>query len=121
HARRFVQRPHPFDWLRQTCFPTFHALCTISFIDRPVTTRSPPLSLHDALPISPSAGRPRWSRPSRPTSRTLRRKGRAGWPRPTRSEEHTSELQSPYDIVCRLLLERKKTIHHRAGRTRLLH
>src|SRR5207248_4226562 len=26
-----------------------------------------------------------------------------------RSEEHTSELQSPYDIVCRLLLEKKKT------------
>src|SRR5438094_5725119 len=25
-----------------------------------------------------------------------------------RSEEHTSELQSPYDIVCRLLLEKKK-------------
>src|SRR5437867_10577618 len=25
-----------------------------------------------------------------------------------RSEEHTSELQSPYDIVCRLLLENKK-------------
>src|SRR5438094_2191247 len=29
-------------------------------------------------------------------------------PRPTRSEEHTSELQSPYDLVCRLLLEKKK-------------
>src|SRR5207248_11519769 len=29
-------------------------------------------------------------------------------PRP-RSEEHTSELQSPYDLVCRLLLEKKKT------------
>src|SRR5437867_9939798 len=28
-----------------------------------------------------------------------------------RSEEHTSELQSPYDIVCRLLLEKKKRIH----------
>src|SRR5437867_6216478 len=27
---------------------------------------------------------------------------------PTRSEEHTSELQSPYDLVCRLLLEKKK-------------
>src|SRR6266516_5121737 len=27
-----------------------------------------------------------------------------------RSEEHTSELQSPYDIVCRLLLEKKKQI-----------
>src|SRR5207248_6319136 len=27
-----------------------------------------------------------------------------------RSEEHTSELQSPYDLVCRLLLEKKNTI-----------
>src|SRR5207248_11654057 len=27
---------------------------------------------------------------------------------PNRSEEHTSELQSPYDLVCRLLLEKKK-------------
>src|SRR5437867_7465792 len=27
-----------------------------------------------------------------------------------RSEEHTSELQSPYDLVCRLLLEKKKSI-----------
>src|SRR6266705_4244747 len=31
----------------------------------------------------------------------------SAWPR-SRSEEHTSELQSPYDIVCRLLLEKKK-------------
>src|SRR5437867_10631296 len=30
----------------------------------------------------------------------------------TRSEEHTSELQSPYDLVCRLLLEKKKRTHH---------
>src|SRR5438876_5663375 len=32
-----------------------------------------------------------------------------------RSEEHTSELQSPVHLVCRLLLEKKKkkTIHHR--------
>src|SRR5437867_10025111 len=28
----------------------------------------------------------------------------------SRSEEHTSELQSPYDLVCRLLLEKKNTI-----------
>src|SRR5574338_763477 len=28
---------------------------------------------------------------------------------PTRSEEHTSELQSPWHLVCRLLLEKKKT------------
>src|SRR6266540_3246771 len=30
-----------------------------------------------------------------------------------RSEEHTSELQSHHDLVCRLLLEKKKTIHFR--------
>src|SRR5437867_10036697 len=35
--------------------------------------------------------------------------------RDRRSEEHTSELQSPYDLVCRLLLEKKKdhpSLHH---------
>src|SRR5258708_13493734 len=32
------------------------------------------------------------------------------WPR--RSEEHTSELQSPDHLVCRLLLEKKKKINH---------
>src|SRR5207248_11597066 len=33
----------------------------------------------------------------------------AAWVSPkARSEEHTSELQSPYDLVCRLLLEKKK-------------
>src|SRR5437773_6896887 len=30
-------------------------------------------------------------------------------PAPTRSEEHTSELQSHHDLVCRLLLEKKKS------------
>ena len=29
-----------------------------------------------------------------------------------RSEEHTSELQSRFDLVCRLLLEKKKQKHH---------
>src|SRR5699024_11268370 len=32
-----------------------------------------------------------------------------------RSEEHTSELQSRFDLVCRLLLEKKKTTSYRAG------
>src|SRR5438094_3260952 len=32
---------------------------------------------------------------------------RAARPRNPRSEEHTSELQSPYELVCRLLLEKK--------------
>src|SRR5256885_12181060 len=39
--------------------------------------------------------------------RTLRRAPRC--PRTRRSEEHTSELQSPCNLVCRLLLEKKKT------------
>src|SRR5207244_4710751 len=34
---------------------------------------------------------------------------------PGRSEEHTSELQSPDHLVCRLLLEKKKTIKRRQG------
>src|SRR5207248_11694954 len=34
--------------------------------------------------------------------------GILGGVRELRSEEHTSELQSPYDLVCRLLLEKKK-------------
>src|SRR5438094_6545887 len=32
-----------------------------------------------------------------------------------RSEEHTSELQSPYDLVCRLLLEKKNDHGRRSG------
>src|SRR2546427_1333120 len=51
--------------------------------------------------------------PSRaPSMRRLRLTGRAGWARTvwsaTRSEEHTSELQSQSNLVCRLLLEKKK-------------
>src|SRR5689334_24660632 len=33
-------------------------------------------------------------------------------PRPSRSEEHTSELQSQFHLVCRLLLEKKKNLKH---------
>src|SRR3989454_8726913 len=36
----------------------------------------------------------------------------------SRSEEHTSELQSPCNLVCRLLLEKKKT-KHRSGRRQI--
>src|SRR3989440_1352232 len=37
------------------------------------------------------------------------------WPPDSRSEEHTSELQSRSDIVCRLLLEKKKEIPNRTS------
>src|SRR5438093_8659392 len=40
----------------------------------------------------------------------------AGHRAPERSEEHTSELQSLTNLVCRLLLEKKKTITTRAAR-----
>src|SRR5437867_7367885 len=55
-------------------------------------------------------------RKARNVSRRMRLTARRprGWRRPRRSrrrsEEHTSELQSPYDLVCRLLLEKKKQI-----------
>src|SRR5690348_18171962 len=64
------------------------------------------LSLHDALPISrPSRTRPR-------TTHCARRPACRTPVRSTRSEEHTSELQSPVHLVCRLLLEKKKNTTH---------
>src|SRR5207248_9659822 len=100
----------------------------------PATTQIYTLSLHDALPISCSprtapgtSTRSKWSTAERSTApaptcspsstrcstwhassrasrKSVRRRRRCA----TRSEEHTSELQSPYDLVCRLLLEKKK-------------
>src|SRR5207248_5581600 len=43
-----------------------------------------------------------------PGSVRTRQRRPIGSPSLARSEEHTSELQSPYDLVCRLLLEKKK-------------
>src|SRR5437867_7138999 len=65
------------------------------------------LSLHDALPISTATLRgasPRASSSARSASAGFS----ASMTKVSRSEEHTSELQSPYDLVCRLLLEKKK-------------
>src|SRR5438874_8850372 len=71
------------------------------------------LSLHDALPISPSRRATVRSTDtvvlpaiSSPTDAAI---CTAAW-RQSRSEEHTSELQSRRDLVCRLLLEKKKRI-----------
>src|ERR1022692_3934768 len=43
------------------------------------------------------------------------RRGGGGADAPPRSEEHTSELQSPCNLVCRLLLEKKKKNHKRGS------
>src|SRR5438874_5979833 len=67
------------------------------------------LSLHDALPISNSVvPNVLLSKSSNPSVAFL---GRPCAARLRRSEEHTSELQSRRDLVCRLLLEKKKTKH----------
>src|SRR2546426_10528046 len=47
-------------------------------------------------------------RASSPLTRSPCRRPRRRRPPPARSEEHTSELQSPCNLVCRLLLEKKK-------------
>src|SRR2546426_4817125 len=79
------------------------------FFNDTATTEIYTLSLHDALPISTASV-------SRSSERTMRRissstspilRRRTSAPS-TRSEEHTSELQSPCNLVCRLLLEKKK-------------
>src|SRR5256885_16348216 len=80
------------------------------FFNDTATTEIYTLSLHDALPIS--------SRPRRGTTRPTRSpqggpsppagSGTRTAPSSPRSEEHTSELQSPCNLVCRLLLEKKK-------------
>src|SRR6201987_6542382 len=69
------------------------------FFNDTATTEIYTLSLHDALPIC-RACRPRRSGAADPAI-ALRADGLS------RSEEHTSELQSRSDIVCRLLLEKK--------------
>src|SRR5205085_12591096 len=86
----------------------------------PPPTEISTLSLHDALPIwarSSTAGsrtaaapRPRLRACSSPAYRPASRRGRtsATHARCTRSAEHTSELQSQSNHVCRLLLEKKK-------------
>src|SRR5438034_166747 len=73
------------------------------------------LSLHDALPISRDrpARAARHRAPAPPATRlrpiAARRSSAAESRAAARSEEHTSELQSHSDLVCRLLLEKKKS------------
>src|SRR5438552_16825116 len=87
----------------------------VFFFTYPTTTEIYTISLHDALPIY-SCGYggylERDLRALRPAihaaqTRVVFRHGRLRV-RTERSEEHTSELQSPDHLVCRLLLEKKK-------------
>src|SRR5436190_24188122 len=94
-----------------------------SFSNDPATTEIYTLSLHDALPISFSCIYPNRRALMEALESVLRTSanaqrareagqgdlfGRGGEEAVRRSEEHTSELQSHSDLVCRLLLEKKK-------------
>src|SRR5690348_17701398 len=77
------------------------------FFNDTATTEIYTLSLHDALPISMTkaeidelAG----------VLKLLLRPGDVAIAEYQRSEEHTSELQSPVHLVCRLLLEKKNVV-----------
>src|SRR5437764_13431000 len=77
------------------------------FNDTP-TTEIYTLSLHDALPIWTTSNPATVARPLSGWSRVVKIRTAVVLPAPFRSEEHTSELQSPMYLVCRLLLEKKK-------------
>src|SRR5262249_60432868 len=77
------------------------------FFTHTPTPEISPLSLHDALPISAGSTRRRDS--AAPLARSVRPRLAAT---PRRSEEHTSELQSLTNLVCRLLLEKKNMKWH---------
>src|SRR2546430_9792335 len=63
-------------------------------------------------PIPACAGFSKTPSPSTQRSKTFPSKLRRSRGRFARSEEHTSELQSQSNLVCRLLLEKKKNITH---------
>src|SRR5699024_12650453 len=107
------------------CLTTMH-----SMLNFPQTPDTYTLSLHDALPIFQSRSTTQqWPQPPH-SMRRSRQKSRGRSMAPSsrnvlqrrtnnlvrvdgmvcgRSEEHTSELQSRFDLVCRLLLDKKKT------------
>src|ERR1041384_8828897 len=87
----------------------FCALCFLFFFNDTATTEIYTLSLHDALPISLPTGCP-----------LVDVFAPAGWVGKSRSEEHTSELQSLAYLVCRLLLEKKNTTKIRPYRMKTI-
>src|SRR5690348_17750477 len=90
------------------------------FFNATTTTEIYTLSLHDALPIwsqESGAGTKRSENGAQKAEKEDQKPTKTEkTPKPAaRSEEHTSELQSPVHLVCRLLLEKKKI--NRAIRT----
>src|SRR5574343_1823802 len=90
-----------FLWL--SCCRLLGRCCVLFFFfNDTATTEIYTLSLHDALPIS--------RRFTQLLKLCLIMAGQQG--KRLRSEEHTSDLQSHHDLVCRLLLEKKKPMRY---------
>src|SRR2546430_4643411 len=108
---RRSQRPTLLPYTTLVRSPIPNAI--IFFFNDTATTEIYTLSLHDALPIfrrAPGTG-------LMAGAGGRARRGSAGDPAPlaARSEEHTSELQSQSNLVCRLLLEKKKYLPQKIG------
>src|SRR5436309_16109128 len=93
-----------------TTHPIILSVLFFFFNDTP-TTEIYTLSLHDALPISPACATVyHLAQPACPPLPLPAPDTHVTGPFFGRSEEHTSELQSRENLVCRLLLEKKKKI-----------
>src|SRR5688572_31032515 len=92
-----------------TVFPFFF------FFNDTATTEIYTLSLHDALPICMTTELAALGFDVTPSHANFLWCRRADRP-VKRSEEHTSELQSQSNLVCRLLLEKKKKKHNKINR-----
>src|SRR2546430_10563167 len=90
---------------KQTEFCTY---LSFFFFNDTATTEIYTLSLHDALPILRNRISELPSRRERDSFTSITPRTTSHWRTRCRSEEHTSELQSQSNIVCRLLLEKKK-------------
>src|SRR2546427_11187669 len=94
-------------------FPYLLTTLLFFFFNDTATTEIYTLPLHDALPIwfrphpAPFHGRTGHAPGRHPHAQRQRRRPRSTTGQ-SRSEEHTSELQSQSNLVCRLLLEKKK-------------
>src|SRR2546430_7435361 len=85
-----------------------HNVHLFFFFNDTATTEIYTLSLHDALPISVDQ-RPELERRRQDhADRFAQKRAEPAQRLDDRSEEHTSELQSQSNLVCRLLLEKKK-------------
>src|SRR3712207_7152665 len=95
---------------RSTLFP-YTTLFRSRSTKHPLQPREVPWDVCPPMSwIRPTDGPPEGSPSS--SSRSRAGDGARFCAPPPRSEEHTSELQSRQYLVCRLLLEKKKTTHH---------